>query len=68
VDAVTIPPVDSRYLSGFLAVGEGIVKPEHIPGFWTYETSSGISKGKYEARPGEKVIMYISGGYVFIIA
>jgi hypothetical protein len=59
---VKIPPAQSKHLMGTLAVANDIVKPENVPGFWTYETSAGFTKGDDPARPGEKVLLYIAGG------
>jgi hypothetical protein len=47
-------------------VADGIVVPEKVPGFWTYPKSAGLAKGDEDAKPNEKVMMYIAGGLVLL--
>jgi hypothetical protein len=66
VKAVEIPPAPEDHLDGMLAVASDTVKPATTPGFWTSEKHPHLPAGGYDekARPHEKVIMYIAGGYV----
>jgi hypothetical protein len=64
VQVVEIPPANNQFVSGMLAVASDIVKPAKVPGFMTYPTSLGYSKGDEPARPSERVILYVPGGCV----
>lgn len=61
---VEIPPVNDEWITGVAASGEGEVKREKVPGFWTFERGGRWTEGSEHATPAEKVIMYIAGGYV----
>lgn len=65
VKAVEIPPAGKEWIGDLMQAGEGIVQGVKVPGFWTYEQTGSWMDGSEQAIPGEKVIMYISGGCVF---
>jgi hypothetical protein len=68
VTVVRLPPAPGQYISGVVAVASEIVKPVEVPGFMTYPTAAGFSKGDEPARPNEKVMLYVAGGSVFVCA
>jgi hypothetical protein len=62
---VAVPPVPTEWVQGVAAVGKGIVSPVEIPGFWTSENGA-CGQGDEPAKHGEKVLLYIPGGYVLL--
>lgn len=63
---VKIPLASEEWIHGIASAGQGIVKLENVPGFWTFEQGGGWKEGSERAAPGEKVIMYIAGGCVLL--
>lgn len=64
---VEIPPVSNEWITSVAAAGKGWVKREKVPGFWTFESEGHWTQGGEQATHGEKVIMYIAGGYVYCV-
>ena len=67
VKAVSAPPVKDEWLISIAKVGEDYVKPVEVPCFWTFVNDGVWTEGDEGAEPGEKVIMYVNGGYVILI-
>ncbi len=64
VKPVTAPPVKDDWIVSIAKVGDKFVKPVEVPCFWTYPKDGLWKEGDEQAEPGEKVIMYVNGGYV----
>lgn len=67
VKAVSAPPVKDEWLISIAKVGGDYVKPVEVPCFWTFVKGGVWVDGDERAGPGEKVIMYVNGGYVTFI-
>jgi hypothetical protein len=63
---IRIPPAPFKWITGVALVGKDIVHPAEVPGFITFEKNGKWNEGNEPAKPGEKVIMYIAGGYVVL--
>ena len=64
VKAIRVPPASVEWITGVAKVGQDIVNPEPVACFWTFCPSKDISEGDERAGSGERVIMYVAGGYV----
>lgn len=64
VKPVTASPVKDDWIVSIAKVGDKFVKPVEVPCFWTYPKDGVWKEGDEQAEPGEKVIMYVNGGYV----
>ena len=67
VEVVGIPPLPEEWVVGIAAEGGAEVVPESVPGFWTFGPAQNIQCGEERAREGERVVLYVAGGYVMVI-
>lgn len=64
VKMVVVSSIGEKWIISIAKAGEGIVHPEPVPCFWTFCPSDTLYEGDEHAEPGEKVILYVNGGYV----
>jgi hypothetical protein len=65
VKAVRVQGVNDEWVVSIAKAGGGAVVPVEVPCFWTV-CEGGVGKdGDEPAGEGERVIMYVNGGYVF---
>lgn len=64
VKTVLAPSLGDEWIVGVAREGKGYVCTEPVPCFWTFVPSDVWREGNEVAAPGEKVVMYVNGGYV----
>lgn len=62
VKVVEVPPLEPEWIIGIAKTGEGIVKPESVACFWTWDKKGAAVKGDEDALGNERVIFYVAGG------